>query len=261
MRRIGRVVVPVLALALLMLGRSESKPVARPEIQPLSLRLLSTHALSFAEPSDLTINESGTVLWTVTNHPARVYQLDLNGNVVQTLHYAGADLEAIAYDRSDKTLWVVEERRREIIHLDLRGDVLSKTPLDLAGEPNSGPEGICLDEKHRMFLLNEKRPGLFVELNADLSIAAKQGLDFAKDYSGLAYDRKKACFWIVSDQSKKLYLWSKKKGVLGEYSLPFRKAEGVAVDEAANRIYIVSDSENKLYVYEMSPANESAAAR
>ena len=79
----------------------------------------------------------------------------------------------------------------------------------------------------------------------------KRPLAFALDYSGMAQSRKPGRFWIVSDQSQKLYLWDKAKGVVGECALPFPKAEGVAVDEAAKRIYIVSDSENTLYVYQL----------
>ena len=76
-------------------------------------------------------------------------------------------------------------------------------------------------------------------------------MGFALDYSGLTWDPKRSSFWIVSDQSRALYLWSPKSGVLEEYGLPFPKAEGIAVDEAAKRIYIVSDSENRLYVFRL----------
>lgn len=249
---IGRVAILGLVIGALTLAASGAKFESA---QVGSLQVIATHALSISEPSGLTIDETGTKLWTVTNNPDRVYQLDLDGNPVKTLDYVGQDLEAIAYDASDKTLWIAEESRREIVHLDLNGKVLSRHLLDLTGEKNSGLEGICLDDRGRMFALNEKRPGLFIELNSDRAIAAKRELDFAKDYSDISYNRKKACFWILSDQSQALYLWSKRGGAIAEYPLPFPKAEGIAVDEAAGRIYIVSDSENKLYVYQ-NPASE-----
>jgi uncharacterized protein YjiK len=232
------------------LGCNGSKPV---EPKPSTLRLIASHPLSFPEPSDLTINESGTVLWTVTNHPEKVRQLDLDGTLVRTLPYDGNDLEGVVYDPSDSTLWVAEENRREVVHLDLNGNVLSRTALGLTGERNSGLEGICLDDAGRMFLLNEKHPGLFLETNPDLSIASQLTLTFADDYSGMSYDRQKSCYWIVSDQSQKLYLWSKPTGVAKEYPLSFPKPEGVAFDEAANLLYIVSDSTNTLYVYTEEP--------
>jgi uncharacterized protein YjiK len=252
MRRTPRVVLlGVLALAASH-DRAESKRLDAQGTQGVNeLPLIATYSLSVSEPSDLAINEAGTILWTVTNHPARVYQLALDGKVVKTLEFVGEDLEGITYDRSHHTLWVAEENRREIIQLDLDGKVLSRHALDLTGEKNSGLEGICLDARGHMFALNEKHPGLFLELNRDLSIAARRAVSFARDYSGMAYNPKKDAFWIVSDQSQELYLWSLRAGVVKEYHLPFPKAEGVAVDDAAKRIYIVSDSESRLYVYRL----------
>jgi len=221
-------------------------------VEPLkTFRLVATHPLTISEPSDLTIDDSGKTLWTVTNKPAKVYQLDLDGNVTKTLNYVGQDLEGIVYDSASRTLWVTEERTRELVHLNLDGDVLGRKQLDLVGKKNHGPEGICLDDRGRMFLVNEKEPGLFIELDRNLAISARLPLGFAGDYSGITYDRKKRCFWIVSDESQKLYMWTKPKGVIGEFSLPILKAEGVAVDEVAKLIYVVSDSENKLYVFHM----------
>ena len=215
------------------------------------IRLLAAHTLAVSEPSDLTLDTSTHTLWTVTNHPARVCQLDVQGNLLKTLKYEGQDLEGIAYDPATRTLWVAEEREREIVQLSLDGDVLGRHRLPLAGKPNSGPEGICLDDRGRMFVLNEKEPGLFIELDRRLRISARRPLAFAGDYSAISYSRRKGCFWIVSDQSQKLFLWSGPKGVIAEFPLSFPKAEGVAVDEAANLIYIVSEAGNTLYVFQM----------
>jgi len=240
----SRVELRAVLAAVTLLACGSPKPAETGE-----LRLVATYSLAITEPSGLAIDESCTTLWTVTNNPDRVYQLDMKGAVVRTLDYVGEDLEGIAYDRSDRTLWIVEENRREVVHLDLGGKVLSRHPLGLVGERNSGLEGLCFDRQGRMFALNEKRPGLFIELNADVSIASQQVLDFAKDFSDLWFDRESGSFWILSDQSQKLYQWTKNKGVIAEYPLPFRKAEGLVCDDRANLLYIVSDSENKLYVY------------
>lgn len=241
-----RTIVPGALIVSVVLASAASR-AADPGLKALHLE--ATHPLTITEPSDLAIDETGRTLWTVTNKPARVYQLDLDGNVTKTLSYVGRDLEGIAYDPASRTLWVTEERTRELVHLSLDGEILGRTTLDLPGKPNHGPEGITLDDRGRMFLVNEKDPGLFVELNKDHAVSARRPLEFANDYSGITYDRKKACFWIVSDQSQALFLWSKSKGVIGQFPLGFPKAEGVAVDETARAVYVVSDSENKLYVY------------
>lgn len=207
--------------------------------------------MAVPEPSDLAMDVSGKVLWTVSNHPARVHQLDLEGNVLKTLKFEGRDLEGIAFDPADRTLWVVEERTREIIHLSLDGDEIGRHRLDLPGKKNKGPEGICLDDRGHMFMVTEKEPGLFVELDARRAVAKRQRLGFALDYSAISYAPGSQGFWIMSDESQKLFLWTKRKGVIAELAVPFTKAEGVAVDEAARLIYIVSETDNKLYIYRM----------
>jgi len=176
--------------------------------------------------------------------------------VQEILDFKGDDMEGIAYDPSDATLWIVEEKRREVVHLDTDGEVLFRRKLDLNGKSNSGLEGISLDSNGTLYVLNEKSPGLFITLNDDLSIRNRHQLDFAEDFSALDYHRGQDDFWIISDKSQALYLWNPREGVAAIYPLPFGKAEGVAVDEAAGLIYIVSESGDRLYVY----AVESSAA-
>jgi uncharacterized protein YjiK len=224
-----------------------SQPVAP---KPDALQLIATHALSIREPSDVTINETGTRLWVVSDPPTnKVYELNLKGKLVKTLKYSGNDCEGIFYDRTDSTLWLAEEEFRAVVHLDLNGNVLSTQAIGLTGEVNSGTEGICIDDAGRMFMVNEKHPGAFLELNPDHTLATETVLDFARDYSSISYNREKSAFWVASDQSAGLYLWSKPTGVINRYSLPFTKFEGVAVDDAAKLIYMVNDSLNALYIF------------
>ena len=110
------------------------------------------------------------------------------------------------------------------MHLDVKGEVLARHKLDLEGKPNSGLEGICLDSSGIAEIVNEKDPGLFIALNADLSIASQREFDFAEDLSGL--DCGDGHFWVLSDQSRMLYRWSPAGGVTGAYPLPCDQAEG-----------------------------------
>lgn len=240
---ISRLTVP--CLCCLLLSCNGKDPNA-PRWSEGQLTLVTSFSLDIDELSGLALDASGTSLWTVGAR--RVYRLSLGGQV-QKLDFKGDNLEGIASDPSDGTLWVVEEKRREILHLDGRGEVLARRQLDLEGKESSGPEGICLDPSGAIFVLNEKNPGLFVTLAADLSIASQRELDFAKDFSGLDCDGGSGRFWVVSDQSRMLFLWSPDTGVISAYPLPFDKAEGVAVDASTGQIYIVSESESRLYVY------------
>lgn len=242
----------------LVAGCGKKSTPAGPEAATLTL--LEAHVLSVAEPSDLAIDETGTILWTVTNHPEKVYQLKTDGTVVKTLSYVGYDLEGIAYDVRDHTLWLAEENRREVVHVDLDGAVLATYPLGLTGAQNSGLEGICVNDSGTVFVLNEKEPGLFIRLKSDVSIETSTGLSFSLDYSGMSYDAPRKCFWITGDQSEKLYLWTPNR-VVAEYVLPFPKPEGVAFDPISNRIYVVSDQTNALYVFKSTGSIPSPGAR
>jgi len=240
---------PKLFFALIAAGVLAGGAVRAADPTFKTLHLVATHPLTINEPSDLTLDETGKILWTVTNKPAKVYQLDLEGNVTKTLNYGGQDLEGVVYDIPSKTLYVTEERLREIVHLNLDGDVLDKVTIDDPGKPNHGPEGITIDDKGNMFLVNEKQPGLFLVLDKSHQISKRVPLSFAGDYSAIMWDKRKGCFWIASDESQSLFLWSPSKGVIDQFPLGFPKAEGVAVDYATKTVYVVSDSESKLYVY------------
>ena len=100
----------------LVAGCGKSNPAAPQGTPPLTL--LETHPLAIREPSDLTIDETGTILWTVTNHPEKVYRLGLDGHVADSLSYVGDDLEGVVYDPRDRTLWLAEEGLREVVHID-----------------------------------------------------------------------------------------------------------------------------------------------
>src|SRR5262245_28280363 len=109
-----RVMIGVCAALIAGCG-SPSNPAAPQGTPPLTL--LETHPLAIREPSDLTIDETGTILWTVTNHPEKIYRLGLDGHVADSLSYIGQDLEGVAYDRRDHTLWLAEENLRQVVHI------------------------------------------------------------------------------------------------------------------------------------------------
>jgi uncharacterized protein YjiK len=246
-----RAAVSACAVALVAGCGKSSKPTDPGGSPPLVL--LESHPLTIREPSDLTIDDTGTILWAVTNHPQKVYRLGLDGHVADSLSYIGNDLEGVAYDPRDHTLWLAEEELRQVVHIDLTGAELARYSLGLTGQHNKGLEGICLNDSGTVFLVNEMEPGLFIRLHPDHSIATMINLTFATDYSGITYDLAKRCFMIVSDQSQGLFLWDESNHVLASRALPFKKPEGIAYDPARNRIYLVSDATNALYVFQGFP--------
>ncbi|MDP8203768.1 MAG: SdiA-regulated domain-containing protein [Candidatus Tenebribacter mawsonii] len=229
---------------------SIEESITEPEDQFI-LVLDSEIELSFAEPSGLTYDPDTQTLWTVNDPPNnKIYNINLDGELLETLTFIGNDLEGIAFDINTNTLWIAEEGTFEIINVSLLGEELQREHLSLSQyNSDSGLEGLCLGNSGKFYLLKEKEPGLFIEVSQDFSTLTETELSFADDYSGICYDSTKDGFWIVSDESEKLYLWDLTNGVREEYPLNFPKAEGIVFIAETNSFYIVSDSEEKLYKF------------
>ena len=215
--------------------------------------LLAAIELDIAEPSGLAYDPTTQTLWTVNDPPGnRIYNISLDGELLQTLDFVGDDLEGVAFDLSTNTLWIAEEGTSEIINISLQGEELQRIELSISQyTPGSGLEGICLGSSGEFYLLKEKDPGLFIEVSQDFVTLTETELSFADDYSGICYDSTRDGFWIVSDESEMLYLWNLTNGVREQYSLGFSKAEGIVYIAETNSFYIVSDSEQKLYKFHL----------
>lgn len=222
-----------------------------PEDEPGEpLALLYSQALEVKEPSGLALDPERRTLWAVGDN-GDVYQLDLQGGVLARFKDIGADLEGIAFSPKDSTLWVADEADNRVIQLSRSGKRLASHRLALQSEDNHGLEGICLDIRGKVYVLNEKDPGLFIALAPDLSIERQFSLAFAGDYSDLAFDAQTGNFWVLSDEDQALFLWRPEQGVLRTFPLPFANPEGVAIDTAGRRLYLVSDEEERLYVFSL----------
>ncbi len=217
--------------------------------EPYKLVLDSEIEIDVTEPSGLTYDPGTQTLWTVSDPPAnQIYNIGLDGELLQTLNFVGNDLEGIAFDISTNSLWVAEEETTEIINVSLQGEELQRIELSISQYTmNSGLEGLCLGSSGEFYLLKEKDPGLFIKVSQDFSNLQETELSFADDYTGIFYDDSRDGFWIVSDESEKLYLWDPINDIREQYSLNFPKAEGIVFIAETNTFYIVSDSEQKLY--------------
>lgn len=221
-----------------------------PEEGP-GLELISTVNIQVDEPSGLCFSIDKEFLWTVSDQTGKVYKVDFNGNVIETLSYTGNDLEGIAVDPEDSTIWVAEEYLSQIVQLDTLGNELDRiTVAGAAG--NSGLEGITINSSNNhFFLLKEQDPGVLIELDEAFNLLQYKRINFAWDYSGIFYEPQNQHLWIASDQDEKVYRCDLDAVVLIEYSIDVQKAEGIAVDIDSNLVYIVSDSYEKLYKFEI----------
>ncbi len=218
----------------------------------VTISLIEEYNIPVPEPSGLSLSNDFKSLWTVSDNTGDIYNITLDGTLISKLDYNGSDLEGIAIDPRDSTIWIVQEGSREIIHLDISGKEISRNKIDVSGTgSNSGLEGICFDKNLTHNVINEKSPMLWVKLNSDFSISTEKELSISSDLSGIVYDNSRNIFWIVSDKSKLLLQWEPSKGLLNSFDLPFKKAEGVAINTIKQLIYIVSDATQKLYVYKI----------
>lgn len=223
-----------------------------PEDKNYIFKLVRIVKLTVPEPSglDLTFNKDG--FWTVSDDNSTVYRLDKQGNVLRSFRVRGVDLEGIAV-LDENTIAVVLERNREVILLDTLGNEIKRKKLDLKGELNSGLEGITYDNvNHKFYLVNEKSAGLLIELDKNLNEIKRIELPFAKDYSGICYEKEKDVLWILSDESQKILITDKTGNLLEEYNTTIEQAEGIALDYDNDLLYIVSDIKEELYEYSIN---------
>jgi len=213
-----------------------------------SLELIESYKIDVLEPSGLTIDETGTILYAVSDNTGHIYKLSTEGVLLETYNYNGNDLEGVTTFTENKLL-LAEERTKQIVEYDLNTGITSKHTINYVNNfENNGIEGIAYKENDRStFILNEMNPGKLIRLRADFSIIKEYDLDFASDYSGVFYDVALNSLWILSDQNNSLNRCTLQGVLIEKFPIRVTQAEGVAITN--DKIYIVSDLESKLYVY------------
>lgn len=223
------------------------------------LTLAAVHEIEVKGPSGLTLDSSGGFLWTVSdNRGVGIYKMTLNGVITDNqLRYSGSDMEGVTMNPNDMTLWIIEEGRNEIVELDLDGKIRKIGEfMPRNDNENDGFEGVSIhpDSKH-IYLLHEKNPRLFIELDQNLQVIREIEINFSEPYdlldtSGLFYDRKRDEFWILSDESKRIVVTDSDLNPVSFYELARNNFEGIAVNSDIRRIYLVNDDEDRLYIYD-----------
>ncbi|MFH0992674.1 MAG: SdiA-regulated domain-containing protein [bacterium] len=127
------------------------------------------------------------------------------------------------------------------------GTKISSFMVKVATVPNNALEGVTIDKRNHLFILNEKAPRLMLEYYRGQELARKE-ITAALDLSDIFYKEQANCLWIVSDESQKVLKLDMNGTVLSEYSIPFSKGEGITIVQ--NKLYIISDADGKLYVFQ-----------
>ncbi len=218
------------------------------------LQPLSVFDMEVQEPSGLSFGENNQSLWTVSDPPDnKVYEIDLQGEILRTLSFTGDDLEGVAYDSLDQAIWIIEEKKQEIVKLDIQGTVLERHPVNVENSNlNNGLEGIAISASHQFWVVNQNRPCELIELNSDFSIHNHFSFNSIGDLNGLCPDVVEGQFWMLSSANHLLIHWSQSQGIMEQYYLPMKTPEGIAIDFYNNLAYVVSDSEARLFIFQLT---------
>ena len=106
------------------------------------LELQASYNIEVSEPSGLAISGSGNVLYTVSDHTAKIYKLSTTGSVIQEFNYTGNDLEGVS-TFTDNKLLAVEERTNQVVEYNITTGATIKHTINYENnDSNSGLEGI-----------------------------------------------------------------------------------------------------------------------
>lgn len=216
------------------------------------LEMVTSNILNFEEPSGVCYNRITNRLLIVSDGNSTIYETDLQGNVIAKTIIEDVDLEGIALSKNCDTLYVVNEAYQLVSKYYKDGSKMNTFPVRVATNKDHSLEGITMDENNNLVVINEKLPILMMKFEGTKEVFRKE-LKFIKDCADITYDSELDCYWIISDESKSVAKISKQGDLLEEYSIPFKKGEGIAV--VNDKIYVVNDNEAKLYIFKKPLSN------
>lgn len=203
------------------------------------------------EPSALSFSVDKKTLFTVSDNNGSIYELNLQGKILREIKTGLSDLEGIITHPDLGGFCLVEERIRTASCLDNTGKELKRKTIPFQGESNSGFEGISYNPlKKQFFIVNEKKPKSIITLDTDFNIVNTVNFDKALDLSDIFYDDLTDQFWLLSHESKEIYLTDSNFEIEKVFSIPsIVQAEGIVVDSKNKKIYIISDKDSSFTIF------------
>lgn len=217
--------------------------------------------------SGLSWDATTETLMAVINSPARVVQLNTNGDILQQLDLPDMeDTESLSF-LSGRHFLITEERERRVTLTSLSLDEKRAVRLepsfvfDLGGKRNNGLEGIAFSMSHdTLFIANEKLPAAVYKVSGFLHgrhrpMEIKRIFTSLKDISGLAWSEEQQRLYILSDEAKKIVEIDingrlTRESYLDDYIKDIPQPEGIAIHN--DILYVVSEP-NRFYVLKMTP--------
>ena len=247
-----RILTIIISIAFLAACQKEKVDIPVVEVPEGSLKLISSYQLDILEPSGISFGPDAQTLLIVSDNANMVYETSVEGEIIRTLNYIGADLEGVVYNIDENIVAVAEERLREIVLIDYdSGNELSRYHINVENNnDNKGLEGLSYNLNNKAYyIVNEDLPGELIVWNPKYDIIERTKLNFADDYSAIFVDDINSLLWILSDDSQALYKCDYKTNVLMEFLLPSTKYEGAIIDIELMKAYFVNDATARLEVF------------
>jgi uncharacterized protein YjiK len=213
-----------------------------------SLEQLAVYNLDIPEPSGITYNSQIELFMIVSDDESDIFLVDSIGNLRGKISTSGSDMEGIAVSKNCDTIFVVEETKRLVSSYTISGSFISSFSVDVATNSENALEGIARSPINgRLTILNEKLPCMLLEYDNSKEFWRKE-IRYASDISDIFYDENTNCFWVTSDEARKVLKLSSEFNLISEWTISVNQAEGITI--LRDKIYIVSDSESKMYVFQ-----------
>lgn len=230
-----------------------------------------------SDVSALTFDPDRRSLFSVTNKPAKVIEISLQGELKRTIDLEGfGDPEAIEYV-APGTYVIADEREQRLVKVLIEDDSrvidaadFQQLSLGIGLNGNKGFEGLAYDAKNQRLLVAKERDPVrifevlgFPHVDESKPLALQVNTDpkrdarlFVRDLSSLDFDAATGHLLALSDESrlvielnaegKPISTLSLLRGQHGlQRSVP--QAEGVATDDDGN-LYLISEP-NLFYVF------------
>lgn len=227
--------------------------------------------------SALTYDPDRRSLFSVTNKPARVIELNLQGELLRTIDLQGfGDPEAIEYVGPD-TYVIADEREQRLVKVRIDDDTavldaadFQQLSLGIGRNGNKGFEGLAYDAQDQRLLVAKERDPVrifevlgFPHIDESKPLALQVNTDpkrdarlFVRDLSSLDFDSATGHLLALSDESRLVIelnaagepvsTLSLLRGQHGlQHGVP--QAEGIASDQAGN-LYLISEP-NLFYLF------------
>ena len=239
-------ILTTLVLLSLYLFSCDSNDPKNPELKSLEPIAEIDLSAIMSEPSGIVYNSISNSLFVVSDTISKIFEIDLNGNLLRQINTNANDLEGISLSKNSDTIFVVEESDNLITSFLTNGNKIASFVKNVSTNSSNGLEGIAIDNLYNIYIVNEKLPRYLMKLKNSVEVNRLE-ITAIEDLSDICYDSVLDCLWIISDESKKIIKISISGSIISEWLLPFSKGEGITFVQ--DRMYIVRDSNSKMYVF------------